>query len=345
MPILHALVLGIVQGLTEFLPISSSGHLELVPWLFGWNDLADDAVAKAFDTSLHLGTLIAVIFYMRAELGRYIVGGLTALRSPRRASTTGKAAWLFVGSAIPAGIVGLIAQDWITDALGGAGSIAVSLIVFGLLLWWADRRSGERNVEEYRLRDAMLTGCAQVLALNPGTSRSGITISMARMIGFSRDAAARISFLMSIPVMIGGSGERKTLRMVAQYATLGNLTCGPDEVPRKIEALAGHCDRLGRDRSEITLSWNRAVCIGETTAEAEADRDAFLATRGLDYANLPAEIQTIIDAALVVGDADTIGETFTEWKALGVDGFTVSMPAQGHRPEMVQLLGRTLSAI
>ena len=201
MPILHALVLGIVQGLTEFLPISSSGHLELVPWLFGWNDLADDAVAKAFDTSLHLGTLIAVIFYMRAELGRYIVGGLTALRSPRRASTTGKAAWLFVGSAIPAGIVGLIAQDWITDALGGAGSIAVSLIVFGLLLSWADRRSGERSVEEYRLRDAVLTGCAQVLALNPGTSRSGITISMARMIGFSRDAAARISFLMSIPVI------------------------------------------------------------------------------------------------------------------------------------------------
>ena len=201
MPILHALVLGIVQGLTEFLPISSSGHLELVPWLFGWNDLADDAVAKAFDTSLHLGTLIAVIFYMRAELGRYIVGGLTALRSPRRASTTGKAAWLFVGSAIPAGIVGLVAQDWITDALGGAGSIAVSLIVFGLLLWWADRRSGERSVEEYRLRDAVLTGCAQVLALNPGTSRSGITISMARMIGFSRDAAARISFLMSIPVI------------------------------------------------------------------------------------------------------------------------------------------------
>lgn len=201
MPILHALVLGIVQGLTEFLPISSSGHLELVPWLFGWNDLADDAVAKAFDTSLHLGTLIAVIFYMRAELGRYIVGGLMALRGPRRASTTGKAAWLFVGSAIPAGIVGLIAQDWITDALGGAGSIAVSLIVFGLLLWWADRRSGERNVEEYRLRDAVLTGCAQVLALNPGTSRSGITISMARMIGFSRDAAARISFLMSIPVI------------------------------------------------------------------------------------------------------------------------------------------------
>ena len=201
MPILHALILGIVQGLTEFLPISSSGHLELVPWLFGWNDVADEAVAKAFDTSLHLGTLIAVIFYMRAELGRYIVGGLSALRSPRRASTTGRAAWLFVASAIPAGLAGLVAQDWITETLGGAGSIAVSLIVFGGVLSWADRRSGERTVEEYRLRDAVLTGCAQVLALNPGTSRSGITISMARVIGFSRDAAARISFLMSIPVI------------------------------------------------------------------------------------------------------------------------------------------------
>jgi undecaprenyl-diphosphatase len=200
-PILHALVLGIVQGLTEFLPISSSGHLELVPWLFGWNDLADESVAKAFDTSLHLGTLIAVVLYMRAELKRYIVGGLSALRGPRHASTTGKAAWLFVASAIPAGVVGLVAQDWITDALGGAGSIAVSLIVFGGVLWWADRRTGERTVEEYRLRDAVLTGCAQVLALNPGTSRSGITISMARVIGFSRDASARISFLMSIPVI------------------------------------------------------------------------------------------------------------------------------------------------
>jgi undecaprenyl-diphosphatase len=200
-PILHALILGIVQGLTEFLPISSSGHLELVPWLFGWNDLADESVAKAFDTSLHLGTLIAVVLYMRAELKRYIVGGLSALRGPRHASTTGKAAWLFVASAIPAGVVGLVAQDWITDALGGAGSIAVSLIVFGGVLWWADRRTGERTVEEYRLRDAVLTGCAQVLALNPGTSRSGITISMARVIGFSRDASARISFLMSIPVI------------------------------------------------------------------------------------------------------------------------------------------------
>ena len=201
MPILHALVLGIVQGLTEFLPISSSGHLELVPWLFGWKDIADESVAKAFDTALHLGTLVAVVFYVRRDLAKYVSGGLGALRHPKHASTTGKAAWLFVASAIPAGLVGLVAQDWITESLGGAGSIAVSLIVFGGVLWWADRRVGERTVEDYRLRDSVLTGCAQVLALNPGTSRSGITISMARVVGFSRDAAARISFLMSIPVI------------------------------------------------------------------------------------------------------------------------------------------------
>lgn len=160
-----------------------------------------------------------------------------------------------------------------------------------------------------------------------------------------KDAINEPAPLSRIPVMIGGSGERKTLRMVAQYADLGNLTCAPEEVPRKVEALAGHCDRLGRDRSEITLSWNRAVCIGETTAEAEADRNAFLATRGLDYANLPADFQAMIDAVLVVGDAATIGEVFTGWKALGVDGFTVSMPAQGHFPEKVALAGRVLSAI
>lgn len=151
--------------------------------------------------------------------------------------------------------------------------------------------------------------------------------------------------LSRIPVMIGGSGEKKTLRMVAQYADLGNLTCDPAEVPRKLEALAGHCDRLGRDRSEIVLSWNRAACIAATTAEAEADRNAFLATRGMDYTALPADIQAMIDAVLVVGDTSTVGEKFAEWKATGIDGFTVSLPAQGHMPDKVALLGEVLSAL
>ncbi|KLR61315.1 putative F420-dependent oxidoreductase, Rv1855c family [Actinobacteria bacterium IMCC26207] len=151
--------------------------------------------------------------------------------------------------------------------------------------------------------------------------------------------------LSSIPVMIGGSGEKKTLRMVAQYATLGNLTCEPGEVQRKVEALAGHCERLGRDRAEIQLSWNRVACIAPTTAEAEAERDLYLASRGMDWNNLPEEIQEVIEGMIVVGDPDTVGQKFAEWKALGVDGFTVSLPANLHLPERVALLGQTLSTI
>lgn len=148
-----------------------------------------------------------------------------------------------------------------------------------------------------------------------------------------------------IPVMVGGSGERKTLRMVAQYADLANLTCEPAEVPRKIEALEGHCERLGRPRSEITVSWNRVACVAPTMEQAEADRDAYLATRGMEWATLPEDLRAMIDGMIVVGDPDTVGERFAEWKALGVDGFTVSLPANTHLPERVELLGRTLSPL
>jgi len=150
--------------------------------------------------------------------------------------------------------------------------------------------------------------------------------------------------LSKIPVMIGGSGEKKTLRMVAQYADLGNLTCEPHEVPRKIEALAGHCERLGRDRNEIVLSWNRVACIAPTTAEAETERNAFLADRGMEWGNLGEEIQAMVDGMIVCGDAATVGAKFAEWKATGIDGFTVSLPANGHLPERVALLGETLTS-
>ena len=209
MPILHAIILGLVQGFSEFLPISSSGHLALVPWLFGWNDFADvangDSIEKAFDTALHLGTLVAVLFYLRADLVGYVREGIRIVVSPQRADKQmGKRAWLFVASAIPAGIAGAIGQQWITDKLGTPVLIAVSLVVFGLVLLWADRQQGTRDVSTFTRRDALLIGLAQVLALNPGTSRSGITITAARKFGFSRDAAARVSFLMSVPI-IGGA--------------------------------------------------------------------------------------------------------------------------------------------
>ncbi len=209
MPILHAIILGLVQGFSEFLPISSSGHLALVPWLFGWNDFADvtngASIEKAFDTALHLGTLVAVLFYLRADLVGYVREGVRIVVSPQRADKQmGKRAWLFVASAIPAGIAGAIGQQWITDKLGTPVLIAVSLVFFGLLLLWADRQQGTRDVDTFTRKDALLIGLAQVLALNPGTSRSGITITAARKFGFSRDAAARVSFLMSVPV-IGGA--------------------------------------------------------------------------------------------------------------------------------------------
>ena len=209
MPILHAIILGLVQGFSEFLPISSSGHLALVPWLFGWNDFADvtngASIEKAFDTALHLGTLVAVLFYLRTELIGYVREGIRIVVSPKRADKQmGKRAWLFVASAIPAGIAGAIGQQWITDKLGTPVLIAVSLVFFGLLLLWADRQQGTRDVDTFTRKDALLIGLTQVLALNPGTSRSGITITAARKFGFSRDAAARVSFLMSVPV-IGGA--------------------------------------------------------------------------------------------------------------------------------------------
>lgn len=151
--------------------------------------------------------------------------------------------------------------------------------------------------------------------------------------------------LSRVPVMIGGSGERKTLRMVAQYADMGNLTCEPHEVPRKVEALAGHCERLGRDRSEILLSWNRVACIAPTTAEAEAERDTYLAARGMVWSDLPEELRSMIEGMIVMGDPDTVGERFAEWRDLGVDGFTVSLPANGHLPDRVELLGATLAPL
>jgi undecaprenyl-diphosphatase len=201
-PILHAIVLGITQGLSEFLPISSSGHLILVPWLFDWDDLDDKSVKKAFDVALHIGTLVAVIAYFRKELVVYARDGLRAIVH-RPATPDGRLAWLLLLSALPAAAVGALFEEFIDEQLGRIPLIAVSLILFGLLLYWADRQPGKRSLEDFGSRDALQVGAAQILALNPGTSRSGITITAARFTSFSRDSAARISFLMSLPVTAG----------------------------------------------------------------------------------------------------------------------------------------------
>jgi undecaprenyl-diphosphatase len=205
LPLIHAIVLGIVQGLTEFLPISSSGHLILVPWLFHWNDFDDKSVEKAFDVALHLGTLVAIVAYFWRDLGVYARDGLRAVfHRGEPVTEAGRMAWLLVLSSIPAFVIGGLLGDTIDEKLGGIPLIAISLIAFGLLLGFADQRARSvRNAQEFGRRDALVAGAAQVLALNPGTSRAGITITALRGLTFTRDSAARISFLMAVPVTAG----------------------------------------------------------------------------------------------------------------------------------------------
>lgn len=203
MSIVEAVVLGLVQGLSEFLPISSSGHLVLTRWFFGWESQPDD-VLKAFDVALHFGTFVAVVLYFRRDLVRYVREGVRlVVRRERPADPDGRVAWLLVVATVPAALVGAVFEDRIDAALGGPTAIAWSLIGFGVLLWWADRRVGERRIESLSVSDSVIVGAAQALALNPGTSRSGITMTAARWIGFDRDGAARLSFLMSLPVIAG----------------------------------------------------------------------------------------------------------------------------------------------
>jgi F420-dependent oxidoreductase-like protein len=144
-----------------------------------------------------------------------------------------------------------------------------------------------------------------------------------------------------IPVMIGGGGERKTLRMVAQYADDSNIIGEARDMPRKLDALAEHCANLGRDRSEITVTWQRSTCIAPTMELAQAELAAYFGRRGIDLAALPEEQRTSISGRFVVGDPDTVGEHLATGMTMGIDGFTLNAPANGHIPGRVALLGET----
>ena len=201
MPILHAIVLGITQGLSEFLPISSSGHLRLVPWLFGWDDFAGQvSLEKTFDVALHLGTLIGAIAYFRTDVVRYARAGL---RRDAKETTDGRLAWLIVASAIPVAITRALFADVIERKTGYIWLIATMLVVFGLVLGLADRRPGVRTFDDVALRDVLLMGASQAVALQPGVSRSGVTMTAGRFAGLDRDGAARFAFLMSLPITAG----------------------------------------------------------------------------------------------------------------------------------------------
>ncbi len=191
-----AIVLAIVQGLTEFWPISSSGHLILVPRIMGWPDQG-----LAFDVALHFGTLLAVMLYFRREV--FAVPGAMFLQVTGKTHDAADArlGWAVLVATIPAGIAGLLFKDFIETELRSPLLIAGTTAFYGVLLWVADRRRGTISDErEVTLGKALIVGCAQALALVPGTSRSGITITASLFLGLSREAATRFSFLMSIPV-------------------------------------------------------------------------------------------------------------------------------------------------
>lgn len=199
----HAILLALIQGFTEFLPISSSAHLILPSVLLGWPDQG-----MAFDVAVHLGSLLAVLHYFRKEVVSLTLAWWGSLKGQAQ-NAESRLAWCIILATIPACIVGALLGDVIADFLRSGWVIAVTTIVFGLLLWWADKIA-RLHKDEYQTgwRGALLLGCAQALALIPGTSRSGITLTAGLMLGLTRNAAARFSFLMSIPIIfLAGSHQ------------------------------------------------------------------------------------------------------------------------------------------
>jgi undecaprenyl-diphosphatase len=199
---LHALVLGILQGLGEFLPISSSGHLIVVPWLLGWPDSG-----LAFDVALHLGTLAAVGFAFWRDWARMIGSAVRGVVRRRPfAEPDARLLWLLALATVPGAVAGKLLDEWAETVFRSPGLVALMMALMGVVLWLADRRAGGPDAErEVPLRDALLIGVSQALAIVPGTSRSGATISMALFLGYPRESAARFSFLLALPITFGAA--------------------------------------------------------------------------------------------------------------------------------------------
>ncbi len=215
MDIFQAIALAVLQGLTEFLPISSSAHLILLPVIAGWEDQG-----LAFDVAVHVGTLSAVLLYYRRDLAVIISAWLGSMLG-KGLNDDARLAWYVGLGTIPVGLVGISLSDNIQEALRSPLVIAGATIVFALLLWWAEKRAKEQR-KTVTLLDAVMVGLFQAIALIPGTSRSGITITAGLLLGLKREYAAKFSFLLSIPVI----------------------------------ALAGSLKALELYQSDITVSWN-----------------------------------------------------------------------------------------
>ena len=219
---LHIVILAIVQGLTEFLPISSSAHLVLLPQLLNWPEHG-----LVFDVAVHFGSLLAVVYYFRHEVWRMLCAWIASL-SRGEANQDSQLAWWVIIGTLPAVFVGFTFQSGIEDSLRAPWIVATASIFFGILLWVADRgKSQQRDEYDLKLKDVLIIGCFQVLALIPGTSRSGITITLGLFLGMTRQASARFSFLLAMPVILA-SGVLQSVRMFTEVSPIswGELTLG-----------------------------------------------------------------------------------------------------------------------
>jgi len=265
--ILQAIILGIVQGLTEFLPISSSGHLLIVPWLFNWHFLLENPqLNKTFDVALHLGTFFSLIVYFWRDIGRLLAAWVQTITHRKLDSPEGKLAWLIIVSTIPAAIVGVAFEDVIVTRLGQPWMIAVLMIVFGLVMLLVDRTAKlDRDIDALTWSDALIIGVAQALALAPGVSRSGITMVTGLLLRLDREAAARYSFLMSIPV-IGGAAAYKGLQVARDGLPAG--TAAPFAIGIAAAAISGFAAiwfllaYLKRHSFELFVIYRIAVGVG-----------------------------------------------------------------------------------
>lgn len=230
----QALLMGIVQGATEFLPVSSSGHLTLVPWLLGWGQ-----PSLTFDTVLHVGTLLGVVVVLWTDIVRLVVAWFDSLRRRRCESAEARVAWLLILSSVPAAVLGFLLNDLVEQLFGSAPIVAGFLLVTGVLLFASDRMGRrERGLEQLNWKDALIVGLAQGIAIAPGLSRSGATIAAGLWRGLRREDAARYSFLMSLPVVLGAAGFQ--LLKVISAGTLTSQMTGDLAVGFVAAALSGY---------------------------------------------------------------------------------------------------------
>lgn len=206
MTILQSIILGVTQGLTELLPISSSAHLYLIPWLFEWTKSAEFTTAfEGFDVALHAGTLLAIVIFFFKDWIKLIIGGYKQVIKKEK-SFEGKMFWYLVIATIPGGAIGFLLDHFLEDALKNALIIGIALIVMGIILYIVDKKAkSDTEYKEMSLKQTFLIGLSQALAFIPGVSRSGITMTTGRALGIKRESVAKYSFLLSTPIVAGAT--------------------------------------------------------------------------------------------------------------------------------------------